>query len=60
MEIKSAPTVSSSFFQNLRKLKTLLPEKAKRGILVYGGGEEQHREETDVLPWKDFTKALPE
>lgn len=51
LEIKSSSTLNSSMFDGLLKWSELVKSSSHRGILVYGGKEEQKRREGNVLPW---------
>lgn len=59
IEIKSAQTIHTSFYDNLIKLHALYPGIATKSLLVYGGMEEQNRTEGKAVPWYSFTKELP-
>jgi len=58
VEIKSAQTIHTSFYDTLTKIKSLFPERHSRSLLVYGGKEEQNRTEGKAVPWFSFTKEL--
>jgi uncharacterized protein len=58
VEIKSAQTIHTSFYDTLTKIKSLFPERHSRSLLVYGGKEEQNRTEGKAIPWFSFTKEL--
>lgn len=54
-EIKSGATISSSFFNALKKVSELLPQISTRTV-VYGGAEQQFRRDGQAVP----LHALPE
>jgi predicted AAA+ superfamily ATPase len=54
-EIKSAKTINSSFFDNLRFFRKHAPAEAVlRSFLIYGGMESQHRSAAEVRAWNDL------
>ena len=57
IEVKSAATISSSFFGPLRRVADLIPEISARAV-VYGGSERQSRAEGDVLPLTELDGML--
>jgi len=59
VEIKSAQTLHSGFFDALGKIQTLLPQRCAEGRLVYGGAEPQTRSQARALPFADFAASLP-
>jgi predicted AAA+ superfamily ATPase len=58
VEIKAGETVSSSFFSNLRKIRSYLPERIAGEILVHGAEAEFVRDHVRVTGPFGFTKAL--
>lgn len=54
IEVKSAETITSSFFQGLTYWHNL--EKDSPLFLVYAGMESQIRSNVSVLPWFEVTK----
>lgn len=56
-EIKSAHTIPLYPFNNLFKIKALLPKPAALN-LIYGGQETQTRTLGYILSWKDLTKKI--
>lgn len=60
VEIKSGQTIAADFFDGLKKFSGLVeksPEKSEergveRAVLIYGGSQNQHRENTEVIPWQ--------
>lgn len=51
VEIKSAETIDSSFFDGLRYYSSLDVPVSKTGVLVYGGDALYQRENVTVRPW---------
>ena len=51
IEVKSAQTITQSFFKNLNYWLELLGNKEQNGYLVYGGDEWQQRSNTTIVPW---------
>lgn len=51
VEIKSARTVASDFFDGLKYWMSLKGNTAKKGMLVYGGDESYDREGVQVRAW---------
>jgi predicted AAA+ superfamily ATPase len=56
IEIKSAQTITSSFFDGLKYWSDLTEQKSC--FLVYGGKEEQQRSLTHVLPWSNVCEVF--
>lgn len=53
VEIKSADTISKSFFKNLTYLKNLLPDVILEKVLIYGGKDEQ-RSDIKIVNYLNF------
>jgi len=53
IEIKSAKTIASNFFDNLLFWQKLTKNKTK-GTLIYGGEENQKRSMAEVISWKNL------
>lgn len=56
IEIKSAKTINSDFFNNLDYLQNISKNKFTDFILVYGGEDNQQRKNAQVLSWKSIDK----
>lgn len=56
-EIKSAHTIPLYPFNNLLKIKTLLPKPARLN-LIYGGSETQTRTLGKIISWQNLTENL--
>jgi uncharacterized alpha/beta hydrolase family protein len=59
IEIKSAQTIHTPFYDNLVKIHAMYPEKYAESLLVYGGLEDQNRTDGKAVPWFSCTKKLP-
>lgn len=59
IEIKSGQTIASDFFDGLRKFSAMAKADVPRSALIYGGSQNQKRENTDVISWMN-TKNLSE
>jgi len=53
VEAKASQTASSSLLQGARRVRNLLADagRACDAVVVYGGEEEQHRSEGELVPW---------
>jgi hypothetical protein len=51
IEIKSAKTVASDFFDHLNYWQKLTGQPESPAFLVYGGDQSMHRRGVEVLPW---------
>lgn len=51
IEIKAGETVSENYFEELRYWNTLAGADPKKSFLVYGGAENQTRNEINVVSW---------
>ena len=60
IEIKAGATVSSSFFDGLRRLSAALPEPLASRMLVHGGDQELTREGVIVTTPRGFASRLIE
>ena len=60
VEIKAGATISSSFFEGLRRLSATLPEPLSARMLVYGGSQEITREGVIVTSPRGFAPRLVE
>jgi predicted AAA+ superfamily ATPase len=60
VEIKAGATISSSFFEGLRRLSAALPEPLSARMLVYGGNQELKREGVIVTAPRGFAPRLVE
>ncbi|MEQ1603125.1 MAG: DUF4143 domain-containing protein, partial [Methylophilaceae bacterium] len=49
-EIKAGETISSDYFKNLRKLKSLMGDQLRKSSVIYGGEIAQARSDVDVVP----------
>ena len=50
IEIKSGQTITSSYFSGLKKFRSLFPDNLPwSSFLIYGGDEEQRRQDTTVM-----------
>ena len=54
VEIKSGQTVNSDFFTGLEDWLTLAKPSRPRVWLVYGGGENHQRKNTQVISWRNL------
>ncbi len=54
IEIKAGQTVNRNYFQGLDRFKSILGERIKGGLVVYGGGKAQRRSSWEVWPIKDI------
>lgn len=59
IEIKSGQTIASDFFDGLKKFSAMAKSDVPRSALIYGGLQNQKRENTDVISWLN-TKNLSE
>lgn len=50
MEIKSGQTVTKQYFHGLNKLAKIVPERIKKGFVLYGGTDWQLRSDWEVRP----------
>jgi uncharacterized protein len=57
VEIKSGATITRDFFAGLRFWQSLSGTAGQESVLVYGGGEEQQRSGTLIIPWSRAWKA---
>ncbi|NOY92690.1 MAG: ATP-binding protein [Deltaproteobacteria bacterium] len=64
LEVKSAATVSDSFFRGLARFGQLaargLDHLPVRQVVVYGGDERQRRSGVEVVPWRELPSLLDE
>lgn len=58
IEIKSAKTIGSDFFDNLNYLQKISNNNFSDLSLIYGGEENQTRSNGRVLRWRDFLSGL--
>jgi len=62
LEVKSAATVSDSFFRSLTRFGQLaaqgLDHLPVRRVVVYGGDERQRRCDVEVVPWRELPSLL--
>lgn len=58
VEVKSGKTITSDYFNTLKRWKTWAGDRSGRGFLIYGGDEEQERTGIRVLPWRKTTGAF--
>lgn len=56
VEVKSASTITNSFFKGLMYWNSLSPKNDSNLFLVYGGDQAQKRENIQVYPWFDSYK----
>lgn len=56
IEIKSGRTINPSFFDNLKYWAKHSKGESEKGILIYGGNEDQDRTIAQVLSWKSIDK----
>ncbi len=54
IEIKSGATVTSSYFDSLKKFNALAGKECNLGIVVYGGEVNQSRSWGDTVSWRDL------
>ncbi len=54
VEIKAGQTIQADFFRSLRKWCTWAGEEAGSPVLIYGGEQEQQREDCAVLSWRNL------
>ena len=55
VEIKSATTISKSFFEGLRYFMSLGQKISPTGAMIHGGNDLYERENCMVLPWYQVT-----
>lgn len=58
IEIKAAKTFHPEFLKGIRYLHKLIPERCKGGYLVYGGEQQQHIQEVQVINYKYIADQL--
>ncbi|MFH1564471.1 MAG: ATP-binding protein [bacterium] len=58
IEIKSAKTINSDFFDNLNYLQKISKNNFTNSVLIYGGNEKQNRNDATVLGWNNFVSKL--
>lgn len=58
IEIKSGKTFSSSYLKNLKYLQSQIPEKVKKGAIIYAGDKSQKVKEFELVNVSNFTKIL--
>lgn len=58
IEIKSAKTVNTNFFNNLDYIQKISKNTFDNPILIYGGTEKQIRKNGFVLGWKNFINEI--
>lgn len=58
IEIKSAQTMSSSFFDQFVKLQSLTVNLAHKGIVVYNGADEQDRKDGQVVNFRNVNPLI--
>jgi len=59
IEIKSAQTIASDFFDGLKKFSSFAGNSVTQSALVYGGNQPQNRENINVVPWKQIHTLEP-
>ena len=57
IEIKSGMTISSDWFEGLKKWCALAKDRALEPLLVYGGEKPQSRAAAQVLPWASIDEV---
>jgi uncharacterized protein len=56
IEIKSGETIHSDFFDALLRFSDLANIPSSTGYVVYGGSEDQKRQTSHVISWKNLSK----
>ena len=56
IEIKSGQTISADYFTGLRKWQSWAGAEAGKSYLIYGGDENQTRQEGEVVPWRQVSR----
>ena len=60
VEIKAGQTVNRDFFRNIRKWQKLAGDEASQAYLVYGGDQNQDRDDACVISWRSLGRLLEE
>jgi len=58
IEIKSAETISSNMFRNLKLIKKTIPNLSTTAMLIYAGNEEYTRENIEIVNINNFTNLI--
>ncbi len=58
VEIKAGKTVNPDFFENLKSYRDLAKDLVERPALIYGGDENQVRQDAEVISWSKIMKWL--
>lgn len=56
IEVKSGQTMNKDFFKHLNKWKSLAGNDAQQAFLIYGGDQDQDRNDAMVLSWRHLDK----
>ncbi|MFA5249947.1 MAG: ATP-binding protein [Parachlamydiales bacterium] len=59
VEIKSAKTINSDFFEGLNYWNNLAKNSPENTFLIYGGEENQTRSQGKIISWKNLEKNFP-
>lgn len=54
IEIKSAKTINSHFFDNLKFIESIAQKDLSKKILIYGGEQNQERSNGQVFSWRNL------
>jgi predicted AAA+ superfamily ATPase len=52
IDSKSGKTVASDWFNGLKTWRSVAGDRAKNGVLIYGGDETYSREDVTVTSWR--------
>lgn len=58
VEVKSGQTIGSDFLKGLKYWLQLAGKSADKAWLVYGGDQNQTREDIQIIPWSNINKLI--
>ena len=54
IEVKSGLTIANDWFESVLRWRALAKGRSRKPCIVYGGADEQKREQIDIVPWRSI------